>query len=94
MTFEGAKSTGKPSNVSETVRAVLDISAGSASQFATSAKIDDIEKFQYDAAKWAYENDKVGTGFDILDQYARHKGLRKSVFSMFKDGLAKAFGRQ
>jgi len=92
MTFPAKKSTGKPENVAETVRAVLDMSSGSASQFADKAKIDDIDAFQHEAAKWAYENDKIGTGFDILDQYARHKGLRKSMFEMFKDGLAKAFG--
>jgi hypothetical protein len=92
MTFEAKKRTGKPANVSETVRDVLGMSPGTAAQFAGSSKVDDIEKFQYDAAKWAYETDKVGTGFDILDQYARHKGLRKSAFESFRMGIAKAFG--
>lgn len=93
MTFEAQKTTGKPSNIAETVRAVMDMSSGSAAQFADSRKVDDIDKFQQDAAKWAYENDKVGTAFDILDQYARHKGLRKSIVESFREGLAKAFGR-
>lgn len=92
MTFEAQKTTGKPSNIAETVRAVMDMSSGSAAQFADSRKVDDIDKFQQDAAKWAYENDKVGTAFDILDQYARHKGLRKSILWSFREGLAKAFG--
>ena len=77
MTFAAKKTTGKPSNVAETVRDVLDMSSGTASQFSGSAKVDDIDKFQLDAAKWAYENDKVGTGFDILGEYGQLKGTYK-----------------
>lgn len=92
MTFKERNKPGLPENVAETVRDVLGVSSGTAANYAGSNKYDDIDKFKYAAAKWAYENDKVGSASDILDQYARHKGIRKSILDTFRDGLAKAFG--
>lgn len=84
MTFEAKKTTGRPENVAETVRDVLSMSSGSVAQFAGSARYEDIDKFRDAAAKWAYENDKIGTGFDILAEYRVH-GKAKEAPSVGAD---------
>lgn len=81
MVFEDDRKLGDgpPRNTAETVRDVLNTDSGSAAKFAGSDKYDAIDKFQEDAARWAYDNDKIGTGMQILAEYGKVKGTYKPV---------------
>ncbi len=68
-TFEGRKTIGPPKNTDETVRDILDMDSARMSNYAGSRKYDDIDKFRLAAAKWAYENDKVGRSDEVVKEY-------------------------
>jgi hypothetical protein len=68
-TFIGKKTYGPPKNTDETVEDILTIDSGTAAKYAGSDKYEDIDKFQLDAAKWAYNNDIVGGAPFVLAAY-------------------------
>jgi hypothetical protein len=76
-TFIGKKTYGPPKNTDETVEDILNIDSGTAAKYAGSDKYEDIDKFQLDAAKWAYDNDIVGNAPFVLAAYKDYLGKQK-----------------
>ncbi len=65
--------------IEDTLATIRDHSSGALAQYAGSSQYEDIDKFRDSAAQWAYENNKIGSAAKVFDEYARSRGLRKSI---------------